>query len=93
MDTKAVRPEEGMGLEGLERLDGLGVMEGVGSLEGSLQTEGVGHAEGPAPVKPNAAQAPAAAPKKRLREGMPTMRSAVIWSEILGRPKALRGKK
>ena len=33
MDTKAVRPEEGVGLEGLERLDGLGAVEGVGSME------------------------------------------------------------
>ena len=93
MDTKAVRPEEGMGLEGLERLDGIGAAEGVGGKEGSLQTEAVGHMEGAAPVRPKAAPAPTPALKKRLREGMPTMRSAVVWSEILGKPKALRGKR
>ena len=63
--------------------------EGFGQ-EGTWQTEGVEQTEGPKkpPAAPRAA-APAA-PKKTRRGAMPGMRSAVVWSEILGKPRALR---
>lgn len=64
--------------------------EGAGQ-EGLEQQEGVTSAEGP--VRAAVSPASAAAPKMLRREARPSMRSAVVWSEILGKPKALRGKK
>ncbi len=82
MDPRVNRPlEEGMGTEGLFQTQGIGLTEGLGIVEG---------APGKAASR---ASAPSAAPKKTVLSAMPTMRSAVIWSEILGKPKALRGRK
>ena len=64
--------------------------EGAGQ-EGLEQQEGVTSAEGP--VREAVPSAPAAATEKSRREARPSMRSAVVWSEILGKPKALRGKR
>ena len=69
----------------IRRGEGIG-QEGLEQMEGLFATEGPGLAGAPA--------APAsAAPKKLRREARPSMRSAVVWSEILGKPKALRGKR
>ncbi len=57
-------------------------------LEGAVSTEGPPVRRAAAPVKPAAP-----ARKKRLPGGMPSMRSAVVWSEILGKPRALKGRR
>ena len=77
MSPGEIRPEEGFGTEGF-------------GTEGLVQTEGIGYMEGPErPAAAKAAAAPAA-PKKTVRSAMPGMRSAVVWAEILGKPRALR---
>ena len=83
MAPEAIRPtEEGMGTEGLFQTQGIGLTEGLGIVEGV-----------PAKAASRAAAPSAAPPKRTVLSAMPTMRSAVIWSEILGKPKALRGRK
>ena len=65
--------------------------EGVG-WEGSLQTEGpIPPKGGGKAAAPRAAAAPA--PEGQSRRSFPSMRSAVVWAEILGKPKALRGRR
>ncbi len=44
------------------------------------------------PLRPQEAQKPVPVPPRPQR-GMPSMRTAVIWSEILGKPKARRGRR
>ncbi len=46
-------------------------------------------------VSPRTAESPENREKARsaLRGGMPGMRSAVVWAEILGKPRALRGRR
>ena len=64
------------------------ILEGIVSTEGAVSTEGHPVRRAAAPVKPAAP-----ARKKRLPGGMPSMRSAVVWSEILGKPRALKGRR
>ena len=83
MAPATVRLEEGFGTEGVVQLEGVGQMEGVGHMEGPERT-----------VQPVVrASAAASAPKKTARAAMPGMRSAIVWAEILGKPKALRGRR
>ena len=81
MAPGAIRPEEGFGTEGIIQTEGVSQMEGVGIMEGTKKT-----------VAPRAA-APSAAPNRQIRSGLPSMRSAVVWAEILGKPKALKGRR
>ena len=73
--------EEGMGLEGVLQTQGI------------AQTEGLGIMEGVAKSAPSRAAASSAPPKPPLRSAFPSMRSAVVWAEILGKPKALQRRK
>jgi hypothetical protein len=73
--------------------EGAGRMEGFIQTEGVSQTEGVGQMGGTGRTVTSGAPAPSAAPKRQVLGGLPSMRSAIVWSEILGKPKALRGKK
>ena len=82
MTPEEIRLGEGaVQLEGVSQTEGIGQMEGVGTVEGRRKTVA------------SRAPAPSAAPKKQIRSGLPSMRSAVVWAEILGKPKALRGRK
>ena len=81
MAAGAIRPEEGFGTEGVLQTEGVGLTEGLGIMEGTKKS-----------VTSRAA-APSAAPNSTVRRALPSMRSAVVWSEILGRPKALRGRR
>ncbi len=81
MAAAVIRPEEGFGTEGTIQTQGIGLTEGLGIVEGT-----------PKNVTSRVA-APSASPKNTIRSAMPAMRSAVVWSEILGKPKALRGRR
>ena len=81
MNSEEIRLGEGLGTEGLGQMEGIGQMEGVGYMEGTKKTV------------PSRASAPSAAPKRQVRSGLPSMRSAVVWAEILGKPKALKGRR
>lgn len=81
MAPEVIRLEEGFGTEGLGQTEGIGQMEGVGQMEGTKK------------IAPSRAPAPSAAPKRQIRSGLPSMRSAVVWAEILGKPKALKGRR
>ena len=82
MTPEELRPGEGaVQLEGVSQTEGVGQMEGVGYMEGRRKTV------------PFRAPAPSAAPKRQVLGGLPSMRSAIVWAEILGKPKALRGRR
>ena len=81
MNAEEIRLGEGIGTEGFGQTEGIGQMEGVGYMEGTRKNA------------PSRASAPSAAPKRQVRSGLPSMRSAVVWAEILGKPKALKGRK
>ena len=49
--------------------------------------------EGPAPRRAAQAAPEATVRKRQLPGAMPSMRSAVVWAEILGKPKALKGRR
>lgn len=46
-------------------------------------------------VSPRVAESPENRDTARsaLRGGMPGMRTAIVWAEILGKPRALRGRR
>ena len=81
MAAAVIRPEEGFGKEGTIQTQGIGLTEGLGIMEGTKKS-----------VTSRAA-APSAAQKRQIRSGLPSMRSAVVWAEILGKPKALKGRR
>ena len=64
--------------------------EGVQGIEGAATLEGDGRTSRASGVDANYS-APAAAAKKRFSVSPSDMRRAVLMSEILGRPAALRG--
>ena len=85
MDSDVIRPiGEGMGTEGLIQTQGIGLTEGLGVMEGTAKS---------VTSRLPTARAASAAPKSPRRSGLPSMRSAVVWAEILGKPKALRGRR
>ena len=81
MAPEVIRPAEGFGTEGFVQTEGIGQMEGVGMMEGTAKNAA------------SKARTVSAAPKRQIRSGLPSMRSAVVWAEILGKPKALRGRR
>ncbi len=45
------------------------------------------------PLLPQQEREPPAPTPAPRRPGMPSMRSAVVWAEILGKPKALKNRR
>ena len=86
MAAAVIRPEEGFGTEGTIQTQGIGLTEGTGQMEGAGIMEGTGKTAAPRASAP-------AAPKSAARSARPAMRSAVVWAEILGKPKALKGRR